>query len=438
MGDTADGFRVVIVGGGPVALIAALALAQAGIDFVVLERRGALDLDAGASVAVWPHNVRLFDQLGLLEEAHRTYMPVLHKRNLRRDGSELGRNDMFERAGANHGHPWMCFRRAKLVNMIYQGIPDQNKVLFNKEVTLLEQTTTGVTAKCADGSVYKGAFILGADGVRSIVRREISKALGKADEPFLSSYRGMYGYTDRCPGLDSETLYETHSKDLTVQVIVGEEQQQFLIYERLEQPTREFVRYDKTDEEELARRYADVRFPGQKPDDWVTLGDIWDIKQWSTLANLEEGIVKKWHEGRFVLIGDAVHRMTPNIGFGMNSGLQGVVQLVNRLYALLKKIPEPDTETLDRLFREYQTARMGNSKQTVDTSGLYTRLVAWSNPVWRFTDQYILPYINGDSVALDLLMAPIVQKGEPLNFLKENGFKQGKYKYRTGPAGVSV
>lgn len=99
MEDTTDGFRVVIVGAGPVALVAALALAQANIDFVVLERRNALDLDAGASVALWPHNVRLLDQLGLLEEAYRLYMPVRYKRNLRRDGSELGRNNMFERAG---------------------------------------------------------------------------------------------------------------------------------------------------------------------------------------------------------------------------------------------------------------------------------------------------------------------------------------------------
>ena len=91
-------FRVVIVGAGPVALVAALALSKAGIDFVVLERRDALDLDAGASMAMWPHNVRLLDQLGLLEIAHKTYMPVKHKRNLRRDGTELGRNTMFERA----------------------------------------------------------------------------------------------------------------------------------------------------------------------------------------------------------------------------------------------------------------------------------------------------------------------------------------------------
>jgi 2-polyprenyl-6-methoxyphenol hydroxylase-like FAD-dependent oxidoreductase len=432
-GTAAGSFRVVIVGGGPTALVTALALERANIDYVVLERRSELDLDAGASVAVWPHNVRLLDQFGLLEAAHQTYLPVKYKRNLRVDGSELARSNMLERAGTNHGHPWMCFQRAKLTNMLYQGLQDKSKILFNKNATSLNETATHVTVNCADGSAYTGSILLGADGVHSIVRRHIYQ--GEPDQPFLSTYRGLYGYSEKSPELDSQTIYETHGRDLTVQVVVGEESQQFLVYDRLAQPTREHIRYSVEDQEELAKRVADIRLPGQKADEWITLGDIWSIKQWSTMATLEEGIVKKWHAGRCVLVGDAVHRMTPNIGFGMNSGLQGVVQLMNRLYALLKKTSEPDTETLSRLFDEYRAARMSNSKDAVRISGLYTRLVSWSNPVWRLTDQYILPYINGDIVALNILMAPLVQAGEPLNFLREESFKAGTYRYRTGPSG---
>lgn len=94
-----NNFRAIVVGGGPVALMAGHALSQAGIDYLILERRNQLDTDSGASVAVWPHNVRLLDQLGLLDEALNTYMPVRNKRNLRRDGSELSRSNMFEAIG---------------------------------------------------------------------------------------------------------------------------------------------------------------------------------------------------------------------------------------------------------------------------------------------------------------------------------------------------
>ncbi|KAH6660899.1 FAD binding domain-containing protein [Truncatella angustata] len=434
--DKSTAFSAIIVGGGPVALTAAHALSQAGIDYIVLERRKQLDTDSGASVAVWPHNVRLLDQLGLLEEAEQTYMPVKNKRNLRKDGSELSRSNMFEAIGTNHGHPWMCFHRAKLMQMLYHRLPDTTKVLLDKEVVSLQNTDSGVTVTCADETTYSASIVIGADGVHSSVRKLMNEAVGKKDEPFLSTYRGLYGYAKRSPELEPATLYETHERNLTIQLIVAEEQQHFLVYERLPKPTKDRTRYTPEDADALAKKFADVRYPGTKEGEFVTFGDVWAQKQWAVLANLEEGIVKTWHEGRAVLVGDAVHKMTPNTGFGMNSGLQGVAQLVNRLHSLVQKTSDPDNATLTQLFRDYQTSRMGNSKEAVDMSALYTRLVAWNNPVWKFTDQYLLPYVKGDVTSLNVLMSPIVQKGIPLDFLEEKAFKHGTYAYHVGPATV--
>ncbi|KAI1871837.1 hypothetical protein JX265_005823 [Neoarthrinium moseri] len=438
MAEKTDNFRVIVVGGGPVALTAAHALSQAGIDFVLLERRKALDKDAGSSVAVWPHNVRLFDQLGLLEEAERTYMPVKYKRNLRRDGTEMSRSDMFEAIGINHGHKWMCFHRAKLMDMLCKNLPDQGKVQLDKEVVSIENTATGVTVTCADQSIHTGSIIIGADGVHSTIRKLMNEKTGKVDEPFVATYRGLYGYSSRSLELEPGVLYETHTKSLTIQLIVAEEQQHFLVYERMAQPTKERTRYTDEDQDTMAQRFADVRFPGMQSDQWVTFAQVWAQRQWSAIGNLEEGIVGKWHSERTVLVGDAVHKMTPNTGFGMNSGLQGVAQLVNRLRALLQANAAPDTDALDKTFREYQTARMGNSKEAVDMSALYTRLVAWNNPVWKFADQYLLPHVNGDVTSLNLLMSPIVQKGVPLDFLEEKSFKAGKYSYHTPPPVVNA
>lgn len=324
------------------------------------------------------------------------------------------------------------------MRMLYQRLPDPTKILLDKEVVSLQSTASGVTVTCADKSIYTGSIIIGADGVHSSVRQLMNEAAGKKDEPFVASYRGLYGYAKRSPELEPATLYETHSANLTVQLIVAEEQQHFLVYERLPQPTRERTRYTPEDADAVAQKYADVRFPSTKPGEWVSFGDVWAQKQWAVLGNLEEGIVKTWYEGRSVLVGDAVHKMTPNTGFGMNSGLQGVAQLVNRLNALVKTTEDPDTATLTQLFRDYQAARLGNSKEAVDMSGLYTRLVAWNNPVWRFTDQYILPAVKGDNTSLNLLMSPIVQKGVPLDFLEEKAFKHGTYAYHTGPATVAA
>lgn len=63
----APAFRVIIIGGGPVGLTAAHVFNKVGIDFKVLERRDSLDVDSGASVVLGPQNLRIMDQLGLLE-----------------------------------------------------------------------------------------------------------------------------------------------------------------------------------------------------------------------------------------------------------------------------------------------------------------------------------------------------------------------------------
>lgn len=342
----------------------------------------------------------------------------------------------------------MCFHRAKLLKMLYRRLQDPSKILLDKEVSSIETTETGVTVSCSDKSTYTASVVVGADGVHSTVRRLMNEGAGKPDEPFVSTYLGLYGYASRSPELDAGILYETHSGSLTIQLIVAEQQQHFLVYERLPSPTRERTRYTTADQDALAAKYADVRFPGRQAGEWITFADVWAHKQWSAMANLEEGIVKQWHQGRCVVVGDAAHKMTPNTGFGLNSGLQGVAQLVNRLHGLVKTDPAPSNETLARLFSEYQTARMSNSKTAVDMSGLYTRLVAWSNPVWKFADQYVMPYINGDVTSLKLLMSPIVQRGVAFDFLDEKQFRAGKYNYlydhptntaaRAAPAAAAV
>lgn len=70
-------FRVIIVGGGPVGMVAAHIFAAAGIDFVLLEQRDAIVPEQGAGIVLFPHTQRVFDQLGLMsrlrEISHRFY-----------------------------------------------------------------------------------------------------------------------------------------------------------------------------------------------------------------------------------------------------------------------------------------------------------------------------------------------------------------------------
>lgn len=61
------GFKVIVVGGGPIELTAAHALHHTSIDFVVLERRPSIIEDKGASLVVYPHTFRVMHQFGILD-----------------------------------------------------------------------------------------------------------------------------------------------------------------------------------------------------------------------------------------------------------------------------------------------------------------------------------------------------------------------------------
>lgn len=93
------GFKAIVVGGGLSGLGLAHCLTKAGIDFVVLERAEDLTPSGGASMAMWPHNVRVLDQLGLLEGAKEIDCNIKYKVNVRKDGSVLQKNNMMEAVG---------------------------------------------------------------------------------------------------------------------------------------------------------------------------------------------------------------------------------------------------------------------------------------------------------------------------------------------------
>lgn len=93
------GFKVIIAGGGLSGLGLAHCLSKADIDFVVLERSDLLVPKGGASLALWPNNVRILDQLGLLEAAEAIDCQIRFKHNVRKDGSVLQKNNMMERVG---------------------------------------------------------------------------------------------------------------------------------------------------------------------------------------------------------------------------------------------------------------------------------------------------------------------------------------------------
>lgn len=88
-------FKVIIVGGGPVGLTAANALTRAGIDFVLLESRSNIVIDAGSNLVLLPMGLRLLGQLGLLDAFNQVSSPLGQIKRFDHNGHNLGPANFF-------------------------------------------------------------------------------------------------------------------------------------------------------------------------------------------------------------------------------------------------------------------------------------------------------------------------------------------------------
>ena len=64
--------------------------------------------------------------------------------------------------------------RQSVLENLYSKLGDhQGRVLVNKKTVKIENLPECVRVHCADGSVYEGGLVVGADGIRSTVRQSM-------------------------------------------------------------------------------------------------------------------------------------------------------------------------------------------------------------------------------------------------------------------------
>lgn len=86
----AAGSKIIVVGGGPVGMTAAHALSRAGIDFVLLESRSEIVMDAGSGLVLSAMGLRALGQLGLLPALSKVSTPVDKFKRLDHKGRDIG------------------------------------------------------------------------------------------------------------------------------------------------------------------------------------------------------------------------------------------------------------------------------------------------------------------------------------------------------------
>ncbi|KAL4900544.1 hypothetical protein BDW74DRAFT_182630 [Aspergillus multicolor] len=418
-----ESLRVIIVGAGVTGLTAAHILAAAGIDHIVVEKWREAAPAAGASITVFPHCARVFKQLGILADIEKHAEPFTDgATNRDATGKVIMTTDLWGYIRENHGTDVMLLERRALLETLYVTLPDKSKVVFNKEVEKIIEQATHIDVFFADGTSERGDLVIGADGVHSAVRQamweranSIEPGIITVDEKksIMATWRCLFGYAPGQPHLKNELSVTSLPGRRCFLVATQPKQTFFFVFWRPDQPYSRYTRprYTAEDAQRAAESVADIPISES-----MVFGELWNQRHRAQLADIEEGVLERWHYGRFVLVGDAAHKVTPNLALGGNLGIDGVVHLANLLRGAVQAAAgaRPSMADLHRVFGQYQTRHLPRAKAVFEMSRMVTQVQAWDTLMMKYMSLYVAPY--SDERAMPNELGKIVRAGPLLDF----------------------
>lgn len=329
------------------------------------------------------------------------------------------------------------FHRAELIETVYNLLPDiaKDKVLTNKRLSNIETKENGVEVTCADGSIYHGSIVIGADGVHSKTRHLMRDIALKSnpqqdwdpEEPYTSTFRLLYGSFPAAsfPGQG----YDVQASGKAIMYFSGQKRGWFFIYDKLPQQSNEREHYTEEDVEALAMEFAD--FPLTRT---VKVKDVWPKMLGKGLTDLQEGIVQHWSLGRIVLVGDSCHKLTTHLGLGFNNGVQDVVVLCNRLRDAVQRASggNQHVSALKNVFEDYERMRKSSDCSLVAdlaNSGLETRMHTWTNTFYWLLSRYLVLPSFVEELAMRFVIAPELQKAQVLDYIDASEPMNGKLRW---------
>lgn len=353
--------KILIAGAGLGGLAAAGCLLKAGYDVEIYEQAPELG-EVGAGIQMSANAMHVLNYLGVGDEiSAKSVRPAAYVFRLHDTGEVIDRFALSEEHLRMHKAPYNQAHRADLHEILANAIlklkPDV--VHLNKKATRFEESEDGVELFFEDGTSAKGDILVGADGVKSIVRDQIAGAIP-------ATYTGDSAWRLTIP---KEKLPENFMEEvMSVWMGPGKHAVSYWLRNGTLLNFVGAVETPVASEESWTAKFPweDLKadFEGWHPD-IQTVIDLVDKDECYRWALYKRPVVPTWSTDRATILGDAAHATLPYLAQGAAMAIEDGAVL-SRALRQIDDIPE----ALDL----YQRNRAERCARVVDTSDANRKL----------------------------------------------------------------
>ncbi|HEM7770003.1 FAD-dependent urate hydroxylase HpxO [Acinetobacter baumannii] len=337
--------NVVIIGAGMGGLTTGIALKKFGHQVRIFEQTEKI-LPVGAAISLWSNGVKCLNYLGLTEKIAKLggqMDDLAYVDGLTGDVmTQFSLRPLIEEVGQR---PYPV-ARADLQNMLMDEF-GRDQIYLGKKMVSLEDKTDFVEVHFADGSSTQADLLIGADGTHSMTRAYV---LGQQVQRRYAGYVNWNGLVEISEDLAPAQQWTTY---------VGEGKRASLMpvadgrfYFFLDVPLPAGLENNRDEYKKLLKQYfVDWCQPVQQ------LIERLDPQKTNRVEIHDIEPFTQFYKGRVVILGDAAHSTTPDIGQGGCQAMEDAIYLARSL--------QINTLGLEDALRRYQNKRNERANELV-------------------------------------------------------------------------
>ncbi|XP_021298941.1 uncharacterized protein LOC110427700 isoform X2 [Herrania umbratica] len=358
---------IVIVGAGIAGLATAVSLRRLGIGSLVLEQAESLRT-GGTSLTLFKNGWRVLDAIGVADSLRSQFLEIQGMLVKSEDGRELR---SFKFKDEDQTQEVRAVERRILLETLANQLPPE-AVQFSSKLAKIETSENGETLlELANGTRLLAKIVVGCDGIRS----PIAKWMGFSEPKYAGhcALRGLGYYPNGQPFAPRVSYIYGRGLRAGYVPVSPTKVYWFICYNspsagpKITDP----ILLKKLAKELIKNWPAELlKLIDLTPDETISKTPLVDRWLWPHISPPASA-------GKVVLVGDAWHPMTPNLGQGACCALEDAVILTRKLADGIKSGPA----SVEGALRAYGEERWPRVFPLTIRANLVGSLLQWDNPL---------------------------------------------------------